>query len=135
MKTIKVTLKFPADKSSRPITSYLIRDYNLVFNILQARIDLGMQGVLTMELSGDETDLARGVDFLRNEGIEVSQISRSIIWDGEKCASCGACTAVCTSGALSLDKDAILCFDSDRCVVCERCIAACPMGVLRLNNG
>lgn len=61
MKTIKVTLQFPAGKSTRPVTSYLIRDYNLVFNILQARIDMGMEGTLTMELTGDETDLARGL--------------------------------------------------------------------------
>ena len=115
MKTIKVTLHFPAGKSTRPVTSYLIRDYNLVFNILQARID-------------------RGLAFLKGEGIGVKEIARSIIWDGEKCTSCGACTAVCGSGALAMDEQDVLSFDPDRCVVCERCIAACPMAVLRLNR-
>ncbi len=134
MKTIKVTLHFPASKSTRPVTSYLIRDYNLVFNILQARIDMGMEGTLTMELTGDETDLARGLAFLKGEGIGVQEIARSIIWDGEKCTSCGACTAVCGSGALAMDERDELSFDPDRCVVCERCIAACPMAVLRLNR-
>ena len=127
MKTIKVTLHFPASKSTRPVTSYLIRDYNLVFNILQARIDMGMEGTLTMELTGDETDLARGLAFLNGEGIGVQEIARSIIWDGEKCTSCG-------SGALAMDERDELSFDPDRCVVCERCIAACPMAVLRLNR-
>ena len=45
MKTIKVTLRFPASKSKRPVTSCLIRDYNLVFNIFQARVDMGMEGI------------------------------------------------------------------------------------------
>ena len=135
MKTIRVILRFPADKSTKPVTSYLIRDYNLVFNILQAHIDMGLTGQLTMELSGDETDLQRGVRFLRAEGVEVTEITHSIYWDGEKCISCGACTAVCNSGALSMDKDWRLHFNSEKCVVCERCLTACPMRVLRLNRG
>ena len=135
MKTLKVTLTFPADKSTRPVTCYLIRDYNLVFNILQARIDMGMEGTLTMELTGDEPDLRRGLDFIRAEGIDVKEITRSIIWDSEKCTSCGACTAVCSFGALVMDESDHLAFDTERCVVCERCIAACPMGVLQMNRG
>jgi len=135
MKTIRVNLRFPADKSTKPVTSCLIRDYNLVFNILQAHIDMGLTGQLTMELSGDETDLQRGVRFLRSEGVEVTEITHSIEWDGEKCISCGACTAVCTSGALAMDNNWKLGFNAEKCVVCERCLTACPMRVLRLNRG
>ena len=134
MKTIKVTLHFPVAKSKRPVTSCLIRDYNLVFNIFQARVDMGMEGVLTMELTGDEADLNQGLAFLRTEGIGVKELAHSVEWDGDKCISCGACTAVCGSGALSLGEDAKLDFDSEKCVLCERCVAACPMGVLHVNN-
>jgi NAD-dependent dihydropyrimidine dehydrogenase PreA subunit len=134
MKTIKVTLRFPASKSKRPVTSCLIRDYNLVFNIFQARVDMGMEGVLTMELTGDEADLNQGLAFLSAEGIGVKELAHSVEWDGDKCISCGACTAVCGSGALSLDADARLDFDADKCVLCGRCVTACPMGVLKMND-
>ena len=134
MKTIKVTLRFPAQKSKRPVTSCLIRDYNLVFNIFQARVDMGMEGILTMELTGDEADLNQGLAFLHAEGIDVKELSRSVEWDGDKCVSCGACTAVCGSGALTLGEDALLEFDPDKCVVCGRCVAACPMAVLHMDE-
>jgi pyruvate formate lyase activating enzyme len=46
------------------------------------------------------------------------------------CISCGACTKLCTAGALSL-KDGIH-FNSSLCSECGRCIEACSTGALRL---
>ncbi len=135
MSTIKVRLVFPGETASRPITSYLIQDYNLIFNILQARIEPGRPGELVMELEGEEVDLQNGLRFLEREGIGVAVLSRSIQWDSESCVSCGACTAVCASGALHLDADAKLSFDQEKCVVCQMCIKSCPMGVLHLSYG
>jgi ferredoxin len=135
MKKMKVMLRFPAERTDKPVSSHLIRDYNLDFSIFTAHINPGMTGELTMELSGEEADLDAGIKYLRGEGIEVSVLSRTVEWDGEKCTHCGACTAVCPSGALVLNGNAELKFDQDKCLVCELCISACPLNVMRLEYG
>lgn len=133
MKKMKLLLRFPSERAGKPVSSHLIRDYNLDFNILSAHINPGMTGELTIELWGDDDNLDRGVQFLRDEGIQVAVLSRTIGWDGDRCTHCGACTAVCPSGALTLDGNAQLCFDQDKCLVCELCIAACPLKVMAVN--
>jgi ferredoxin len=133
LKTIKVLLRFPAAQTGKPVTSHLVRDYNLVFNILLAHVNPGMRGELTMELTGAEEDLRNGIAFLRGEHIEVVVVSRSIVWDAEACIHCGACTAVCPSGALALGPDDKLTFDEDQCVLCELCIRTCPLSVMTVN--
>lgn len=135
MLTIKVRLVFPGDSASHPVTSHLIQDYNLIFNILQARVEPGRGGELVMELEGEELDLKNGLRFLQQEGIGVAVLDRSIFWDSESCISCGACTAVCASGALHLDDAAKLTFNQSKCVVCQMCIKSCPMGVLKVSYG
>ncbi len=133
MKKIKLLLRFPAERTDKPVSSRLIRDYNLDFSIMTAHINPGMTGELTIELTGEEENLDRGVQYLRDEGVGVTVLSRSIVWDGNQCTHCGACTAVCPSGALLLDDNAELCFDQDKCLVCELCIAACPLKVMAVN--
>lgn len=133
MKKIKILLRFPAERTGKPVSSHLIRDYNLDFSILSAHINPGMTGELTMELTGADGDLDRGVQFLRDEGIGVTILSRTIEWDGDKCTHCGACTSVCPSGALALDGSSQLFFDQEKCLVCELCIAACPLKVMKVN--
>jgi ferredoxin len=133
MKKMKLLLRFPSERAGKPVSSHLIRDYNLDLNILSAHINPGMTGELTIELIGEDKDLDAGVQFLKDEGVSVTMLSRSIEWDGEKCTHCGACTAVCPSGALSLDANAELTFDQDKCLVCELCVAACPLKVMAVN--
>jgi L-aspartate semialdehyde sulfurtransferase ferredoxin len=133
MKKMKLLMRFPSERAGKPVSSHLIRDYDLDFNILSAHINPGMTGELTIELSGEEKNLEDGVQFLRDEGIAVSILSRTIQWDSEKCTHCGACTAACPSGALSLDANAELSFDPDKCLVCEVCISACPLKVMAVN--
>lgn len=133
MKKMKLLLRFPSERTGKPVSSHLIRDFNLDFNILSAHINPGMTGELTLELIGEDINLDAGVQFLKDEGVSVTMLSRTIEWDGEKCTHCGACTAVCPSGALSLDGKAELTFDQDKCLVCELCVAACPLNVMAVN--
>jgi ferredoxin len=133
MKKMKLLLRFPSERAGKPVSSHLIRDYNLDLNILSAHINPGMTGELSIELTGEDENLEKGVQFLRDEGISVSILSRLIVWDGVKCTHCGACTAVCPSGALQLDENAQLCFDQERCLICELCISACPLKVMAVD--
>lgn len=48
-----------------------------------------------------------------------------------KCVDCGACAAVCPSGAQTL-VNGVHRFDAEKCVACGKCVAACPKEALAL---
>ncbi len=50
----KYVLKFPARLVDRPIASELVSEYGLVVNILRARVEPDEEGMLVVELTGDE---------------------------------------------------------------------------------
>lgn len=136
MKKIKVTMYFPANKVTAPITYHLIRDYNLMLNILNADVSLNRTGTLVVDISGEEKDIEQGLAFVKEQGADYRIFSKSIIWQEENCIHCGACTAVCPSGALTMDKDDwSLTFDRDKCLICELCVKACPIKVMSVKNG
>jgi hypothetical protein len=55
MKKTRVVLSFPPSNVEEPVTYRLIKDYDLVVNILRASIDPGKQGRMVVELSGEES--------------------------------------------------------------------------------
>lgn len=49
-----------------------------------------------------------------------------------KCVDCGACTAVCNTGALHLDPVSwSLIYNNEKCTGCKLCIKACPLRALK----
>jgi ferredoxin len=135
MKKIKVTMYFPSDIITKPITYHLIMDYNLSINILNADIGLNKIGALIVDISGEEDDIEKGLAFVKEQGVEYRLFNKSIIWQEDKCVHCGACTAVCPSGALWMDKEIwTLMFDREKCLVCELCVKACPLKVMNVKT-
>lgn len=131
MKTIKVTFYFSADIIKKPVTYHLIKDYNLEVNILNADISLNRVGKLTADITGEEENIEAGLKFAEEQGVKYKIFTKSIIWQEGRCVHCGACTAVCPSGALSMDRDDwSLTFDREKCLVCELCVKACPLRVM-----
>lgn len=131
MKTIKISMYFPTNKITEPIMYRLVKDYNLMVNILNADIGLNKVGKLVADISGNDWDIESGLKFIQDQGIEYKLFTKSIIWNDEECVHCGACTAVCPSGALSMDKnDWSLKYDREKCLVCELCVKACPIKVI-----
>lgn len=131
MKTIKVTMYFTNDNIKKPITYHLIKDYNLQVNILNADISLNRVGKLTADITGAESDIEAGLKYVEDQGVKYKLFTKSIIWQEGSCVHCGACTAVCPSGALQMDKkDWCLTFDKEKCLVCELCVKACPLNVM-----
>ncbi|NPV79443.1 MAG: 4Fe-4S binding protein [Firmicutes bacterium] len=56
--------------------------------------------------------------------IQIKQISLDI----RKCVQCGACTGICSYGALTLKRpEMTLQFRPEHCVGCELCIKICPI--------
>ncbi len=130
----RVVLTFPQELTERPITYHLVKDYDLAINILKAKITPGEEGKLVLELSnGSPEKIDEGLDFLEKQGVIVQPLSKEIVLEEEECIHCGACTAVCTSGALRLDpQTARLVFDREKCIVCELCVPACTMRVIKV---
>jgi ferredoxin len=122
-----LVLRFSEDVAQKPVVCHLARDFDLVFNILNATILPGREGVMVMELSGSKKNFRDGVAFLKNNGIKVKNASREVKRVNARCTHCGACTAVCPTGALSIRRPEMeVVFDQEKCSICELCVPACP---------
>lgn len=127
----RLDLTFPPRQSLKPVVYHLVRDFDVVPNILRAQIQPGQEGRMLLEVNGGRENLERGIDFLVSQGLTVREAAADIRLDESACVVCGLCTAVCRSGALRLDGD-VLVFDKDRCVYCEACVQACPRRAVAL---
>jgi len=124
----RIVLTFPKKNIDQPIVYRLIKDYNLIFNILKASINPAEEGIMVLELTGEESDIKKGLDYLKKEGVNVQPLSKDIVVNWDKCTHCGACVAVCPVGALYVkDKKTMeIGFDADKCIACELCVLPCP---------
>lgn len=120
-------LRFPKTEVRKPIVCYLVKDYDLIFNILNAAILPRKEGIMVLELSGTRKNFKEGIKFLKSQGVQVQNASQEVKRDTNKCTQCGACTAVCPTGALHIVRPEMAVeFDETKCSVCELCIPACP---------
>ena len=93
---------------------------------------------MVLELSGHRKNYQRGIRYLKSLGIKVDSIGQDIRRDEEQCFQCGACTAVCPTGALHIVRPSMeVLFDKDKCSACELCVAACPARAMlvKFNRG
>ena len=61
-----VVLTFPPSQVTKPITYHLVKDYDLAFNIHRANVTAKEEGLLVLEITGDEEDYknSRGGNIL-----------------------------------------------------------------------
>ncbi len=131
MSSKKIFLRFGKDIADRPIIYRLARDYDLVINILKANVDQNKEGTMVLEITGDQCDL--GLEYLKSQGVKVTPIAEEVFRNEEKCTSCGACTAICPSGALYIERPSMeVKFDSDKCIVCQICVKVCPVNAMEV---
>jgi L-aspartate semialdehyde sulfurtransferase ferredoxin len=122
-----LVLRFSREIVDKPIITKLARNYNLDFNILKAQIYPRKEGMLVLELQGSRQDFEKGIKYLKDVGVEIEPVAQGIRRDDDKCYQCGACTAVCPTGALHICRPAMeVLFESERCSACELCVKACP---------
>lgn len=131
MPSRRIVLRFDASIVDKPVIYRLVKDYDLVFNILKANVSPQMQGTLVMELSGDR--FQEGLDYLSASGVMVEPLGEQIVRNLDKCTSCGACTAICPTGALYLNRPSMeVAFKDELCVVCQLCTRACPLKAMEV---
>ncbi len=121
-----ISLRFPDTIANEPIVVNLARKFDLTFNILKATIYPRKEGFMVMELSGHKKNFQKGIRYLKSMGIRVETTGQDIKRN-ERCYHCGACTAVCPTGALYIKRpDMEVIFDNQKCSACEMCVIACP---------
>ena len=122
-----LSLRFPKKIVDDPVAVNLVKKFDLSFNILKATIYPRKEGLMVLELSGHRKNFQKGVRYLKSIGIKVESIGQDIKRNDNKCFQCGACTAVCPTGALHIKRPEMeVVFDKERCSACEWCVPACP---------
>jgi len=123
----RIVLHFPRPLVDQPIIYRLVRDYNLMFNILKASVTPKEEGLLVLELSGEEEDYEKGVRYLTEVGVEIQPLSRNVYRDEARCTHCGACITICPTGTFVLEPSTRrVNFLDEKCIACGLCIKPCP---------
>ena len=123
----RIVLHFPKRMVDRPIVSRLVKDYDLDFNILKAMVTPEEEGLLVLELSGEQQEYDKGIRYLTKTGVKIQSLSQDVLRNEERCTHCGACITICPSGAFELDPvTRHVNFYDKKCVACGLCIKACP---------
>ncbi len=128
-----VYLTFPPDASRRPHISNLTRMFDLSFNILKAQITPRQEGYMTVEISGSREAYDKGLEYLKEQGVNITPVAQRISRDEDSCIDCGLCTALCPSGALYLDRSSRrIFFDTEKCTACGMCTRVCPVNAMNV---
>ena len=134
MPKTKLVLKFPPGLVNEPIVYRLVKDYDLVINILRASITPDEAGHAVIELEGGRDAIEQGRQYLESCGIEVDSLAQDVRWSDERCTMCTACVSVCPTGALSLDRSTMqVSFDEELCIGCELCIPVCAYRAMEIH--
>lgn len=129
-------LTFPPDATGEPVTYNLIKKYDIMVNIVKADVSPGKIGHLVMEMTAPAKVLKEGMEYMQQQNVECVPIDRTITYREDLCIHCGACSAVCFAGALTMNRrTAELSFEPEKCVVCELCLTACPLKLFSIDLG
>ncbi len=129
-----IVLRFSPDMVDQPLVYRLVKDFDLIPNIIKANVNQDRMGSMVLSISGYENDYKEALEYMKMCGMEVSFLADSMVWDKDVCTQCGACTAVCPSGALYIERPAMTVhFDSEKCIVCQMCLQACPVKAVKLD--
>jgi len=123
----RIVLHFPRQLVNRPIVSRLVKDFDLDFNILKASITPEEEGLLVLELIGEQKDYNQGIKYLTDSGVIIQALSQDIVRNEERCTQCGACVTICPTGAFELNlATREVTFHNEKCIACGICLTACP---------
>ena len=130
----RIVLHFPPRIADQPIVVRLVKDYDLNFNILKASIIPDEEGLMVLELTGEQNNYDRGIRYLTEVGVRIQSLSQDVTRNEERCTHCGACITICPTGAFELDLSSRqISFNNEKCIACELCIKACPPQAMELH--
>jgi formate hydrogenlyase subunit 6/NADH:ubiquinone oxidoreductase subunit I len=131
----RIILRFKKDTIDKPIVYRLVKDFNLVFNILRADISPRAESLMVMEVEGTEANYKKALRYLKDLNIDTEPMEQDINRDETRCVHCGLCTSVCAPEALYIkDRKAMKVeFDYTRCIACELCVKVCPVKAMNVS--
>ena len=74
----RVKFSFPTHLVQEPIIFQLGKDYNVVTNIRRAEVT-DVQGWVVMELEGNDDDIDRGLNWVRDRGVRVDPVGGDVV--------------------------------------------------------
>lgn len=132
MASKNVLLIFKSSIMYKPVIYRLAKDFDLVFNILEAKILPRREGRILLELRGEQSAIESGIKFLEDHHVVVEMLADKVWREDEKCTHCGACTGLCPTEALRIVlPDMKVVFEVDKCVACGMCGLVCPFGAMK----
>ncbi|MCU0847232.1 MAG: 4Fe-4S binding protein [Spirochaetes bacterium] len=131
MKSKNILLIFNKNIMYKPIIFRLAKDFDVIFNVLEAKIFPKLEGRIILELRGSDDDIEKSIIYLKNEGVTIEVLADRIYRDDDRCVHCGACTSVCRVDALFIDRSTMeVNFYPEKCVACGLCKVACPVNAM-----
>jgi Pyruvate/2-oxoacid:ferredoxin oxidoreductase delta subunit len=133
----RVVLHFPAKLTEQPITYQLVKRFDIMFNILKARVSPeDSEGLLLMELTGSHPNVYNGLRYLKDIGVKTELLSQDIVHVQERCVHCGLCSIACPSAAFHIERPKMqVKFEAAKCIGCEECIKVCPYHAINIFFG
>jgi L-aspartate semialdehyde sulfurtransferase ferredoxin len=129
----RVVLSFPPQMIDQAVTYRLIKDFDLMINIMRARITPKEQGRLVVEITGKKPALDAGINYLKEVGVEIQPLAQDVKWHEDRCVHCTACVSICPPKALELDRTSMeVSFKKDKCIACELCLPVCPYQAMEI---
>ncbi len=130
----RIVLHFPRRLVDRPIVYRLVKDYDLEFNILKAFFTPEEEGLMVLEISGEQKDYDKGIKYLTKSGVRIQSLSQDVTRSEERCTHCGACITICPTGAFEVEPSTRrVKFYDEKCLACGLCIKACPPRAMELH--
>ncbi|MDC7226620.1 MAG: 4Fe-4S binding protein [Spirochaetales bacterium] len=128
--TKRVLLTFSGSIAGKPVVTELIRNYDLEINIFRASITPNAEGHMAIDVTGEEKMVAEGLKFIETFDVNINKMKNSLVWDENKCVSCGNCLSHCPTDALYIHDETTreVRFNGEKCIACMSCVRNCPFG-------
>jgi L-aspartate semialdehyde sulfurtransferase ferredoxin len=126
-------LRFGKHTWDKPVIYGLSRSCDMVFTILESMVLPRQEAYAIMKLSGPQREYGKARRFLEEMGVVIEEVPDNVRRDEESCMNCGACTAVCPTGSLSVTAETFkVGLNKAKCVACGQCVRACPVKAMHV---
>ena len=130
----RIIIRFKRKTIDKPIVYRLVKDYDLVFNILRANVFPRADSMMVLEIEGSDENFHKGIEYLKDMNLDIEPIEQDIKRDESMCVHCGVCTSVCAPEAMYINReDMKVEFDYEKCVACELCVKVCPVKAMNVS--
>ncbi len=130
----RIIIRFKRKTIDKPIVYRLVKDYDLVFNILRANVFPRADSMMVLEIEGADENFRKGMEYLKDMNLDIEPIEQDINRDESRCVHCGVCTSVCAPEAMYINRENMKVeFDYEKCVACEMCVKVCPVKAMNVS--